>query len=44
VSALLASVPERPSRPPERRGADLTQGPELLRPGDPGRFGAVAIR
>jgi hypothetical protein len=44
VSALLASVPERPSRPPERRGADLTRGPVLLRPSDPGRFGVVAIR
>ena len=44
VSALLASVPERPSRPPERRGADLTRGPVLLRPSDPGSFGVVAIR
>lgn len=29
LSALLASVPERPSRPPERRGADITQGPAI---------------
>ena len=44
VSALLASVPERPSRPPQRRGADLTGVPVLRRPGDFGRFGVVAIR
>jgi len=43
VSALLASVPERPSRPPQRRGADLTRGPVLLRPGDHGRFGVIGI-
>jgi len=44
VSALLASVPERPSRPPERRGSDLTRGPVPPPPGDPGRFGVVVIR
>ncbi len=44
VSALLASVPERPTRPPERRGSDLTRGPMPPPPGDPGRFGVVAIR
>ncbi|MDM7952672.1 MAG: hypothetical protein QUV07_05580 [Cyanobium sp. CZS 25K] len=44
VSALLASVPDRPTQPPERRGADLTQGPVLPSPGDPDRLRVVAIR
>ena len=44
VSALLASVPERPTRPPERRGADLTQDPVPQPPGDPDRLRVVAIR
>lgn len=42
VSAVLASLPEPPSRPPERRGADVTRG--AAPPDDPGPFGVIAIR
>jgi hypothetical protein len=44
VSAVLASLPERPTRPPERPGAEPMGGMVRLPPADPAGSGDVAIR
>ncbi|MBD2549879.1 hypothetical protein H6G65_09845 [Microcystis elabens FACHB-917] len=43
VSAVLASVPERPTRPPERRGIEPMRGVVLWPPTVPTGSGDVAI-
>ena len=44
VSAVLASLPERRTRPPERPGAEPMRGVVRLAPAGPARSGDVAIR
>ena len=44
VSAVLASLPERPTRPPQRPGSELMRGVVQLPPVDQARPGDVAIR
>jgi hypothetical protein len=44
VSAVLASLPDRPTRPPERPGAEPMRGVVQLPPVDQARSGDVAIR
>lgn len=44
VSAVLASLPERPTRPPERRGVEPMRGVVLLPAADPPHGVDVAIR
>jgi hypothetical protein len=44
ASAVLASLPERPTRPPQRPGAELMRGVVQLPPADPAGSGDVAIR
>lgn len=44
VSAVLASLPERPTRLPERPGAEPMRGVVRLPPADPTGPGDVAIR
>ncbi len=44
ASAVLASLPERPTRSPERPGAEPMRGVVRLPPADPARSSDVAIR
>ncbi len=44
ASAVLASLPERPTRPPERPASELMRGVVRLPPADPAGSDDVAIR